>query len=62
MADSNALIDKILSLQEKYTKLQEQLSSPEVVSDMKKFVQLNKDYKELEPVIKAGLEYNGMVE
>ena len=62
MAENNTLIDKILSLQEKYLKLQEQLSSPEVVSDMKKFVQLNRDYKQLEPVIKTGLEYKGMVE
>jgi len=53
----NTLLEKVLSLQEKFTALQEQLASPEAMSDMKKFVQLNKDYKELEPIIKAGLEY-----
>ena len=62
MAENNTLIEKVLSLQEKYRSLQEQLSSPEVVSDMKKFVQLNKDYKELEPIIKAGLEYKKKVD
>ncbi|MCR5243794.1 MAG: peptide chain release factor 1 [Bacteroidales bacterium] len=58
----NSLLEKVLSLQERYGKLQEQLADPEVMSDMKKFVQLNKDYKELEPIIKAGLEYKKMVE
>ena len=29
---------------------------------MKKFVQLNKDYKELQPIIAAGLEYKRLVE
>jgi len=62
MADSNTLLEKVLSLQDKYAQLQEQLASPEVVADMKKFVQLNKDYKQLEPIIKAGLEYKRMAE
>ncbi len=53
----NTLLEKVLSLQGKFKSLQDQLSSSEVMSDMKKFVQLNKDYKELEPIIKSGLEY-----
>ena len=53
----NSLLEKISGLQEKYAALQEQLSNPEVISDMKKYVQLNKEYKELEPIVKAGAEY-----
>ena len=62
MADNNTLLEKVLGLQDKYQALQAQLSDPAVMSDMKKFVQLNKDYKELEPIIQAGLEYKKMVE
>ena len=62
MAENNTLLEKVLSLQDKYAQLQEQLASGEVVADMKKFVQLNKDYKQLEPIIKAGLEYKKMLE
>ena len=58
----NSLLEKVLGLQEKYISLQEQLSDPEVVSDMKKYVQLNKEYKELAPIIKAGNEYRKMLE
>ena len=62
MAENNTLLEKVLSLQDKFKSLQDQLSSPDVMSDMKKFVQLNKDYKELEPIIKAGLEYKKMLD
>ena len=58
----NTLLEKVLSLQDKYKKLEEQLADPAVIADMKKFVQLNKDYKELQPIIAAGLEYKRLVE
>ncbi len=58
----NTILEKVLSLQDKFQSLQDQLASPEVMSDMKKYVQLNKDYKELEPIIKAGHEYKKMLD
>jgi len=58
----NTLLEKVLSLQDKYKALQEQLTDPSVISDMKKYVQLNKDYKQLEPIIKSGLEYKKMLD
>ena len=61
MAD-NTLLEKVLSLQDKYRKLEESLADPAVIADMKKFVQLNKDYKELQPIIAAGLEYKRMLD
>lgn len=61
MADTS-LLDKVLALQDKFQALQDQLASPDVMSDMKKFVQLNKDYKELEPIIATGLEYKKVMD
>ena len=58
----NSLLEKVLSLQDKYKKLEQQLADPEVIADMKKFVQLNKDYKELQPIIAAGLDYKRLVD
>jgi len=58
----NTLLEKVLSLQDKYKKLEQQLADPAVIADMKKFVQLNKDYKELQPIIAAGLEYKRLVD
>ncbi len=51
-----------MDLKDKYEELQRQLSDPEVISDMKKYVQLNKEYKELDPIIKTGMEYSKMLE
>ena len=61
MAD-NTLLEKVLSLQDKYRKLEAQLADPEVIADMKRFVQLNKDYKQLQPIIAAGLEYKRLTD
>lgn len=58
----NSLLEKILGLQEKHDSLQAQLSDPAVISDMKRFIKLNREYKELDPVIAAGNEYKKLVE
>ncbi len=62
MATENSLLEKVLGLQDKYEKLQADLSDPEVMSDMKRYVQLNKEYKELTPIIAAWQEYKRIVE
>ena len=33
------------------------MTDPEVIADMKKFVALNKEYKELQPVVEASEKY-----
>ena len=58
----NSLIEKIEGLRAKYDSLQQQISDPALMSDMKKYVQLNKEYKELGPIITAGEKYKKMVE
>ncbi len=50
-----------MGLREKYASLQEQLADPGLMSDMKRYVQLNKEYKELTPIIEAGKEYSRMI-
>ncbi len=57
----NTLVQKIDDLKVKLDSIQEQLSDPDVMKDMKKYVQLNKDYKELQPIIAAGEKYKKMV-
>jgi peptide chain release factor 1 len=58
----NKLLDKLEDLKAKYASLQNQLADPELISDMKRFVQVNKEYKELEPIMAAGEEYRRQVE
>ena len=58
----NTLLEKVLGLQEKYRSLQEQLSDPSVMSDMKKYVQIKEEYKELSKIIAAGNEYKKVID
>ena len=60
MAENN-LLEKLDGLKAKYDSIGAQLGDPEVIADMKRYVQLNKDYKELEPIIQAGDRYRKMV-
>lgn len=55
------LTEKLLELKKKYGTLSEQLSDSGVMSDMKKYIQLNREYKELEPIVAAGDRYIKMV-
>jgi len=56
------LVEKIRGLQDKFDNLSGQLADPELMSDMKKFVQLNKEYKELEPIMAVGSKYCKVVD
>ncbi len=56
----NNLINKIEGLHQKFENLAKELSDPSVMSDMKRYVSLNKEYKELEPIIVAGYKFKKM--
>jgi len=56
------MLDKLAAIKNRYEELEEQMSDPSVIADMRKFVQINKDYKELEPIVKAYIEYKDIVE
>ena len=58
----SSILEKIVGLSNKLADIQKQLADPAVMADMKRYVQLNKEYKELGPVVKAGTKYLKMVE
>ncbi|OFY38626.1 MAG: peptide chain release factor 1 [Bacteroidetes bacterium GWF2_40_14] len=58
----NSLVTKLYGLREKFEGISEQISDPGVMSDMKRYVSLNKEYRELEPIVNAGDKYRKMVE
>ena len=51
------IIDKLEAIKERWEGLREQLNDPELMNDMKRYVKVNKDYKDLEPVIEAFNQY-----
>ena len=55
------LLDKLRDIQRRFTDLEGQLGDPAVVADMDRFVKINRDYRNLEPVVKAAKEYENVV-
>ena len=53
----NSILSRLDGLKLKYEEIGNQMTDPEVIADMKKFVALNKEYHELEPVVQASDKY-----
>jgi len=51
------LLEKLKGVKVKFADIGQQITDPEVIADMTKYVKLNKEYKELEPVVKAYDDY-----
>ena len=51
------MLARLDGLKIKYEEIRQQMTDPEVIADMKKFVALNKEYKELQPVVEASEKY-----
>jgi len=55
------IIEKLEVIKNRWEEIAEQMSDPNAMSDMKHFVKLNKDYKELEPVVNAYKTYKNLL-
>lgn len=55
------ILDKLEAIKKRWEDLATQMNDPSAMSDMKRFVQLNKDYKELEPIVKAYDDYSKLM-
>lgn len=55
------ILDKLEVIKNRWEEIGEQMNDPAVVADMKHFIKLNKDYKELEPVVQAYKEYKNLL-
>ncbi len=60
MAD-NTILAKLDGIREKYAAISEQITDPAVMNDMKRYIQLNKEYKELGPIVEAADRYRTAV-
>lgn len=51
------MLDKLKAIYDRWEDIGKQITDPEVMSDMKRYIKLSKDYKELQPIIDAYKEY-----
>ena len=59
--DYKVMLDKLELIYFRYKDLESQLGDPGVVSDMQKFKKTSKEYKDLEPIVNAYLEYKNLL-
>lgn len=59
--ESVEIIDKLEVIKNRWEEIADQMNDPEVMSDMKRYVKLNKDYKDLEPLITAYKKYKSLI-
>jgi len=55
------MLDKLGAINDRYKEVEKLISSPDAMNDMKLYVQLSKEYKDLEPIVKAYKEYRDLV-
>jgi len=51
------LIEKLEKIVERYQEVEKLLGEPDVMNDMKRYVQLNKEYRDLAPIVDAAKRY-----
>jgi len=55
------MLDKLSAINDRYKEVEKLISSPDAMNDMKLYVQLSKEYKDLDPIINAYKEYRDLV-
>jgi len=53
---------KLLAIADRYREVSELITDPAVIADMKRYVRLNKEYKDLGPIVSASDEYEKTIE
>ena len=56
------MLDKLAAISVRFEEVGEKLTLPDVVSDQKKYAELSKQYKDLEPVVTVYKEYKLVLE
>lgn len=59
---TNLILDKLEGVKNRFVEVGELLTAPDVMSDMKRYIRLNKEYKELKPVVEAYERYKSALD
>ncbi len=55
------MLDKLEAIKERFDEVSQLIVDPEIISDMKQYIQLNKEYKDLQPIIEAYKAYRNIL-
>ena len=57
----NTILTKLVGVKSKHESIMREISNPDTMSDMKRYIALNKEYKDLTPIVEASEKYRNMV-
>ncbi|MGC9470045.1 MAG: peptide chain release factor 1 [Bacteroidales bacterium] len=57
----NMILEKLEGVKARFQEVSQLITQPEITSNMKRYIQLNKEYKELEPIVRAYEEYKNIL-
>lgn len=58
---ANIILEKLEGIKARFDEVSELITKPEVISDMDRYVRLNKEYKNLEPIIESYKKYKNII-
>ncbi len=56
------MLDKLAAINERYIEVEKLISSPDAMNNMKLYVQLSREYKDLKSIVRAYKEYKNLIE
>lgn len=62
MAINNSLLEKLQAIRLRFEEIGQQINNPSVISDTKRFIKLNKEYKDLEALVEVSREYKNLID
>jgi peptide chain release factor 1 len=62
MAQDNSLLEKLEALRLRFEEVGQMITDPEVIADQKRYVKLNKEYRDLEDIVEVGKKYKNLLE
>lgn len=62
MSQAHDLLEKLEGIRLRFEEVSEQITNPEVIADTKRYVKLNKEYKDLQKVVEARHEFKNTLD
>ncbi|MFW6043715.1 MAG: peptide chain release factor 1 [Marinilabiliaceae bacterium] len=62
MTKDHSLLEKLESLKLRFEEVGQLITDPAVIADQKRYVKLNKEYRELEDIVEKGKEYKNLLD
>ncbi|HLW08247.1 MAG TPA: peptide chain release factor 1 [Marinilabiliaceae bacterium] len=62
MSINNSLLNKLEAIRLRFEEIGQQITDPEVISNTKKYIKLNKEYRDLEELVEVSKEYKNLIE